>query len=312
MTLARIILLVSAISASYCEVPNDFQIRLDRDRTDLLRVRAYFQREDGQTRYIRPWLKSTNCGSENRNGRHSLVFNGANNTRAHLDISDMVMYMEGHYSVMGLCISYRAALTRSVDSILYLSQTDGHENLVLNPASPGNYSATGSIEYTNIRTRDGIINVRVMASDPSDDSVPINAPIDDLIFAINGGSMSTISQESYSIIQRAIGGLGGHIRSSSIQSEVYLDNCYNRLIQGLPAIHIFLHDSPNPTDAASTRLIIYPQDYISPTEVSHVCKIHVEGAHPNEALVLTNHLIQTIGGVHFDYTNERIGLFDPI
>ena len=312
--LLRAILCTISITPQLCEVPENFRIRLERDRQDKLRIRSYFRPSGEQERFVRPWIKSHDCGDFDRFGEHTLAFEAFGNStvQASVDITDMVLFVEGYHSVMGLCLNHRAALKRSVDSVIYMENSDGYEYLVLQPSSARDLSLFNEIAYVDVHYVEGYMyGYAVAASNDSSDIVQSDRRLYNVEIRLNDNSMSIIPTDVFAVIDRGISDLGGILRRHSEQLEILgLSNCYERLVDYLPPIEWFFLNSRN--SEPTTKLVFRTRDYISRTPNPNICLLHVDGNPTDDILVLTDHLIVRIGCLHFDYFNHRIGFFDPI
>lgn len=301
---------------SFANIPQNFRVELFRDVTSQLRVRGIFNWENQPaTRVVTPWIQSHGCGLVNQFGEHSLSLEGHDGARANVDVTDMVPTTMSFQPPMGFCISFNAALTRSIESILYIN-SDENESLIFRPRDVDRFSLFNQIAYTNIDHR-GSGYGRTLASQTVNGLIVGESnEVDRLVFAINGHGPSTVHQVTFATIVASIESTGARIRESNDGLEVHgLSNCYEQLLTRLPRLHYLLSDHQDPNAPATTRLVFHPEDYLVARESDDtvdVCDVNIGTDQPGTPLILSEHFIRRLGGVHFDYANRRIGFFDPL
>ena len=298
------------------DITRDVQVPLRRDDSNTLRVRGYFGPAEGIIRPISPWLRSYDCDASNRTNEFLLTVHGYNGARATFDVSDMVTTFGDSSTLMGLCIGYDSGIARGTDSTIYINY-EGHETLVFGPTTPYEFAADEQIAYTRIQPGAHVVYAR-STTVLVDGTVPQTTRFHTMAFSINDNAVSTVSEETFASLNRTIHEAGGRLQARILPritrrwSEVYLENCYENLMNILPAINYFLSDEERVDGIPTSRLVFYPEDYVINSENPNVCKLLIDAVIPGSPLVLTDRLIGRIGGIHFDYDNRRIGFFDPI
>jgi hypothetical protein len=292
-------------------VPNDTRINLVRTR-HMVQIDGHILRPSVVTASdrieSRTWLRYTNCG--NVNSENGLVFfapsSSSSSSNILLDVSDM---LRGGAWLWGLCLSYQSALSRSMNSVLYLAhpETDSGPALILEPLNVSQYAQDGIISYAHV-FHEGKIRARVGFESPeqlsSTHEVIVN-PFDDSAVSVPLDQLQNIVN-----IIESIEGLtieGWNIDGSK---EVRGHDCYNLLVTSLPNLHIGLVSEDGHQVVAD--LIFSPDDYVSQsTRINEQCWIHLYSPRRYIGhLVLTDLLLRKLGGFHFDYANNRIGFFD--
>jgi hypothetical protein len=93
--------------------------------------------------------------------------------------------------------------------------------------------------------------------------------------------------------------------------ELHLVNCFERLVDVLPNLEYRLHnDAEIPS---TTKIVVIPEDYLTRTQDPNVCILEIECIQSFvDPLNLSDKIIRRIGGIHFDYAQNRIGVFDSI
>ncbi len=85
------------------------------------------------------------------------------------------------------------------------------------------------------------------------------------------------------------------------------DDCYDRIITQLPSLRYSLDSADG-----LTGLEFGPEDYIERSGNSSICFLELNPVTERVDLQITNRLLRKLGGIHFDYANNRLGFFDPI
>ena len=295
------------ISTTVADIPENFQVSLFRDaHFQLLVSGTLFLRGDNETRVVNTSV-STRCGMLNMYGEHFLSLKGQGGIRAMVDVTDT--FWESSILVQSLCLGHRSALSRSVESVAYINSL-GNESLIFRPSNISELSLFGDIAYTEMDPLDTTTLGRTSASDSGDLSVTGDPnEIDQLIFAIHSLSPSTIQPRTFVQLQSSIRSTDALIQSREDGvSEIRLPNCYEHLLSVLPDLNYHLINDRTPT----TRITFSPAEYLIATSDNDVCELQVAPADYYSPLQLSGHLIRRIGGIHFDYANRRIGIFDPL
>ena len=305
---------VNILSVSLGDVPLDFQVLIQRDRTQQLRIGGvFYSSEENNARLVAPWLQSYDCGNVTRTNDFFITIRDLNDTRATFDVTDMVQTYGETSTLTGFCIGYESALSRSIESTIYMKDA-GRELLVFRPTNPREFAESGAIIYTRI-IGNGQAFVRTTTS-------PTGANISSLttvVFGINGNVVSSIAEETFYALNQTIRAAGGRLRNrlsprltAPQTTDVFFDNCYENLINVLPTITYVLSNEPLMNSPATSRIVFYPEDYFVQTRDPNICTLLVDAARPGYPLALTDRFLTLIGGIHFDYANRRIGFFDPI
>ena len=312
--------IATTVSRPVAVIAHDFTVSLIRDDQHVLRVNGQIYPPIDREQFFSPRIVSRNCGDVNHaeNVRFRFRIDGvrfgeANQQIFWLDVQDMVHASLGipiPPSFTNFCIGYNAQLTRNVESIIYRVTGCGDESLILNPLDVGRYALDRIIGYANMDENRSC----VFASTHLDDSVvePIGAgdTTHRLFIGVNDDGLSEISESAFRGIIYQIRARGGTFVQEQQMGLVFSPNCYALYLPLLPDLKFRIANEEG--GAVVTELIFSPHDYFGPSEDPNVCKLFVTQARNRGSLVLTDHLIKAIGGIHFDYIHNRIGFFDPL
>lgn len=307
------LLFCSWLSSAVADIPENFRVALQRDSSSQIRVRGIFNRANATSTVVRPWIKSIGCGQRNRFGEHSLTLEGHDGTRANIDVTDMVSTVGNFRTLMGVCIGFDSALSRSVESVMYVNSPEGGEALIFRPTNGTNQVAlSGEISYVNIQ-RNALVYGRTMAGPLGG---VVSNEVSQVVFSMNGNLQSTVQNVTFTAIIASIESIGGRVENTERMWRIHnLNNCYDRLLARLPTLHYLFTNHEDPSQQATTRIDLYPEDYLIQKESLDrgvVCELKIIAETSFFPLIISEHFIRRIGGIHFDYANRRIGMFDPL
>jgi len=279
--------------------PHDFRVSVENPLT-VPKISGYLNREGRPTAPVRATVLIHDCGRLDVFGHHSLEFR-QDDTRASLDVSDMVS--SGRLAdLQGFCIGFTAALRRSVDSIAYLIPPEGDATLILSPSNVAELAHEGHIQYTTVNER-GMVLGQSMFNGMDIEDVGTFSPtrIDP-----TGTSRSTVSLEAFEFLTEAIIEARGRLLEVSGKWKVYLrhGNTCGQMREALPDLYYLLS---NDGSSGNTRIIFTPEDYLLETSERNACTLDID---PHFESVISGGLARLIGGYHFDYSGNRLGIFD--
>jgi len=92
---------------------------------------------------------------------------------------------------------------------------------------------------------------------------------------------------------------------------IHLNDCYHQLVPQLPNLIVRFQDGID--RARLPQLVLTPEDYLKRTNRPDRCVVFIGPVTAHDPVPIISHrLLSRIGGIHIDYTNRRIGFFDPI
>jgi len=296
-------------------VPDNFRVALQTEPGHLpLSISGGFLRrdDDGDATPVRIYVIAQGL-NRNSNGGQFVILPGADEEISGNATVDIVgMHLEdSEYEppCLTFSLNYQASFTRHVESIAYTCSPDGNESLIFRPTNMTPVAALGQVSYTNVHDNSFVI----AGTRFGNGAVHHNS---DLIFSLGFNTVSTLPQDTFDELLASISAVNGvRVERRGAHREVYLANCYQQLAHTLPNLEYVLYDDWENmySREATTRIVIYPFDYLSPTSDPDRCLLEVNSARfADEPLVIGHQLISRIGGLHFDYANRRIGIFDPL
>ena len=292
-------------------VPHDFSIPLLRQVSDLV-VEGLLQSTGfhriGVDTVRRVSIRSSNCGSPVPQSRFRFtgtVINGAHTESVNLDVIDMRPRSPEYKSI---CIGFTGRLGEHIDSLIYTS-TDSGESIILSPQDPERYAFERHIFYAAIH-REQMVYASMSISDEPD-QMTRHPRFTLMSLHVNQRDRSIIAPHIYDRLARRLRDLGASLILGGPDGDIRFDNCYERLVPVLPDIvYRFAHDAGG--DFVSGELVFSPADYLEPRSDPHGCNIHFSRGRECESITLMDDLLRKVGGIHFDYRNNRIGFFDPL
>lgn len=295
VTLSLIIVFVRA------NIPHSFRIMLERDTSDDLRLTGVMYPEGR----MRPRVTLSDSPRLGGFGQRMLELQGTENTRASVDVSDMISF-EAPDSLQEFNIGYDTTLARSVDSIVYLNSPQGNQALILRPSNVIELARDGFVQYSNVQEGGFLLGKSMFSTMNISDAGPFGvARIDP-----TDTSTSTVSPEAFQFLSRAIRASGGFLYDLPGRWEVHVANrlpCRG-LQARLPNLHFVF---ANEADAVhgNAQIVFTPNDYLVQTHVEGVCILDIK---PGRDIRVSGFLARMTGGIHFDYANHRLGIFDPL
>lgn len=305
---------------TYANIPDNFRVTLHRDMDPNLPLsitQAHLELEgDSQTTSVT--LRVVSVGlmrSPYAQRQQYASLQGSDGTElATVDLTGMMVLNRQPLipRTVALCVHSETALMRSVNSIAYTRSSNGSESLIFRPTDVTNLAAYGEVSYTNIHIDD-----QVFAAAKFGDSRV--SPIHPLQIYLGYSVRSIVPMNTYLEVSRVISEVEGirvQRNGGYIYSSILLENCYERLVDALPNLeyHFFNNAGNFDESLATTKIVFTPSDYLRPTDDPDHCLLEIEGAESSsdqQSLTLSDHLLARIGGIHFDYVNRRIGIFDP-
>ena len=293
------------------------RVPIIRDAYSQLRLPAIYNRGNGlDSVEAYPLIWSQPCGMADEWGEYYITV-GEGRSRVALDVTDMVSsYGDTLLGPLYFCMGFNAALTRSVESLLYINSAGVDGSLIFSPSNASSYSQFGVISYTNV-DRTGYVFGRTMASLALNGSlVGVSYQTNRVIFQINADGPSTVHAVTFVSVIAAVESLGARIQRTGSGLQIDgLSNCYDRLLPTLPTLHYLFTNHDDPSQQATTQIDLYPEDYLIQTESRDggvACELKIIAETSHYPLIISEHLIRRIGGIHFDYANRRLGVFDPL
>jgi len=291
-------------------VPQNFHVILQRDEYNMLRLDGVLGPGSAQ---VRPYLVVRDCGDLDRFGPETFTIHNDDNY-AVVDVSDIIEDL-GRLAIV--CIGYRAAMTRSVESVVWMSSAVGVESLIFRPSNVSTLAHDNTIVYTNVQEYDFVYGVSAVNGMNSSTAARNLDSLGTVTIDPTDNRMSYVSGEVFEELGQAIADAGSMINYRNRQYELHLEegvNCLEHFIGALPNLHYILSNEQNLL-AGGTELVFYPDDYIVQSEQTNVCFLNVHPALPavlGDGLRITGPLLRRLGGIHFDYANRRIGVFEPV
>ena len=260
-------------------------------------------------------VKSHGCGDPDRPSRFSLALRGLTlrpsrvDSLTYIDVSDMVI--ENNQppffppTLTAVCIGFNARISRTVPSLIYTKPRWG-ERLILSPSVPSVYAFDGMISYSAVHNR-SVVFTRTAFGRMGNSSMGEGIP---MTLNINDPLPSTVSENTFDEIVELIELYHGTVDIQGTNAVINAPNCYDTLTSTFPDLHYTI--SNDPQGPPVTDLVFAPADYIERTPNTDICTLMVSSAAPGGGpLRLTDHFVQKIGGIHFAYSESRIGFFDP-
>ena len=301
--------LAICIQLLMADVPQNFRVTLERDVSSILCIPGHFRVGpfDWESTIQASIVMDDNSGQPDGFGEGTYfvveedVIAG-DRRQALLDVSNM-----GRNGIP-FSLSYNATMTRDVDSIIYLNSPDGSESLIMNPTNVTWFADSESISYARMQ-RDNFVYASTRLSTMNGNDTHL-AP---LAIRLNDQHGSKVSANTFLFLTSAIRSHGGSPRVASVGGwEIHLENCYDRLIPVLPDLLYFLSSDSDNSSSNGIQIVFRPDDYLRRSDDSRVCNLDVDYDRNGMSLSLSDRLIRQIGGMHLDYSNSRIGFFDPL
>jgi len=312
-----LLLFCCLLSSAVADIPENFRVALQRDSSSQIRVPGIFNRANATSTVVRPWIKSYGCGQRLSFGEHSLTLEGTDGTRANIDVTDMVSTVGSFGTLMGVCIGFNSALARSVESVVYINSPESGESLIFRPTNiSSRFASYGDVSYVSIH-RNAFVYGRTTANLPglAAPLAGVSNEMSQVVFVMNGNLPSTVQNVTFTSIIASIESISGRVEETDdgVWRIHNLTNCYDRLVNVLPNIQYFFGNYQYTQIPARIGLVFYPEDYlIVSARGNDVCELKIAPVEPGHAMSINDHLIRRIGGIHFDYANARIGIFDPL
>ena len=298
--------LVTGSSLVFGDSPYDFQIVLERDISDTLRVNGVYGPDSTD---VRPWISVHHCGDLNLRGLGTLELHN-DDIYTVIDVSDMVEPTGG---LRGVCIGYQTALARSVESLVYINSVVGIESFIFRPSNVSTLAVDNAIGYIDVQGNDFVYGVATF--DGVVDSSANNYTLSAVRIDPADNALSTVSIDMFRTLAIPIEAAGGARISFDGQPLVHFNegsNCLEILVQILPNLHYIFSNEAH-SFVGGAEIVFSPEDYISQSYRPNVCSMKIAPAtSPEGGLRISGTLARRLGGIHFDYENHRIGVFDPI
>jgi len=286
-------------------VPQDFQVELEQDEFDVLRVHGFF---GGSPVPSRPSISVRDCGDLELVGMYTFQMVNRDHDYAVLDVTDTVM-LTGR--LLSLCIGYNAALTRTIGSIVYMRSSAGMESIILRPSNVSELAYDNQIGYTNVQQNDFVYGKSIvggMTTALIDSSI---TSLDILRIDPTRNDLSCVSEDVFWLLINATIAAGGNptrlVRRWQIRYDEGID-CLERLVGRIPNLHFILSNDEHSL-AGGLELVFHPDDYITASDSPNICNLNLR---TGGSLLISGLLARRLGGIHFDYAGSRIGLFDPL
>ena len=224
-------------------------------------------------------------------------------------VVDTPVVRDHNYKV--ICIGLNGRLGDIIPSAIYISTDSTGESLILSPTDPNEYAYNRAIFYTHVHQRRFIYG-SMSIGDGEDAAVSQGGRRRFRRLSLNFSpvNLSFIPSDIYDEFMHQLRRVGASV---SIYHSRYIrfDNCYDELVPLLPNIKFRLaHDSDGLVE--SGEIVLTAADYLERMANPYTCKLMVARAHEDSSIGLYDALIRKIGGIHFDYSNNRIGFFDPL
>jgi hypothetical protein len=318
-------------------VPPDFEVPLYRDhRRTELRIFGHLQPPRGGGGMMRSLNGCLRILSNNRErdsststlsgytfrvqGASSLVDNNeVVAISACFDVSDSVT--DG-VIIDGFDIGFGSHISQTTDSILYTKSPDTNRRLLIfNPTDPHRHAYEGIISYTETTRPSGLLLSRTSLVLPNGTVLATTAQYQPIAVAIHDSSdIIRVPDEIFVSLRQFLNANSAELRMRYGYYRVLRPNCFASLVDVLPSINIdLLMDSNHLLDETmvSTRLVLEPRDYLFPSlDHEDVCSFDIQpiagGPSTDHQWSLNLFMLERIGGIHFDYQNNRIGFFDPM
>jgi len=301
-------------TANTSRTPNDFEVSLFRDEANTLRLIGNPSPTERE-RLLNPQIVSFLDDTPTRPNLFSFGFDGVrllNERRQQtvwLHVTDNLVTPEtGSHSLRRLCIGFGSRMSQHMDSLIYRNVGWG-ESLIFQPAEPEIYALDRAIAYAQVYERSF---VHAYAYIDEDDAPQEGDSYLRLTLRLNDHQLSKIPDFVYDFLMNMIiQDTEGFIVPSSTGAIIILANCYERLVGFLPDIKFGIANDREGVEVVA-NILFQSSDYIERTDSDNRCRLLIDRSISGLDISLTDHLLKRVGGLHFDYTNSRIGFFDPL